>query len=225
MDAPWHGTWAVRPVGHFIGRGARAPSRCGPLITAPVRMPHPPTFFDSAAAFRAWLEANAANSAECLVGFWKVDSGRPSMTWPESVDQALCFGWIDGVRKRIDDQAYQIRFTPRKPASIWSAVNIQKFEQLTAAGRMTDAGARAYALRTADRSVVYAYEQPAEAELTAGELRDFKNNRTAWLYFEACPPSYRKVLLHWITSAKRPETRAGRLHKLMEASREGKRLR
>lgn len=187
--------------------------------------PSKPKFFASAAEFHAWLESHAATAPELLVGFWKVDSGRPSMTWPESVDEALCFGWIDSVRRRIDDHAYQIRFTPRKPTSIWSAVNIGKFEQLSAQGRMTEAGARAYAHRTEGKSVVYAYEQAAQSELTASEIRAFKRAKPAWAYFEACPPSYRKVLLHWVTGAKKTETRAARLQKLIEACKDGKRLR
>ncbi len=184
-----------------------------------------PRFFATAAEFRAWLDAHAGTATELLVGFWKVDSGRPSMTWPQSVDEALCFGWIDGVRKRIDDQAYQIRFTPRKPGSIWSAVNIAKVEQLRAAGKMTAAGESAAAHRTDARSVVYAYEQRQHAELTADEIRRFKKYKVAWTYFENCPPSYRKVLLHWVTGAKKPETRAQRLDKLIQASTEGQRLR
>ena len=184
-----------------------------------------PRFFASATEFRGWLESFAATKPEVLVGFWKVDSARPSMTWPESVDEALCFGWIDGVRKRIDDNAYQIRFTPRKPTSIWSAVNIEKFKRLTAEGRMTEPGTRAYAHRTDGRSMVYAYEQPAEAQLTAAEVRVFKKNKPAWVYFEACPPGYRKVLLHWVAGAKKAETRAARLQKLIEASSDGKRHR
>jgi uncharacterized protein YdeI (YjbR/CyaY-like superfamily) len=183
-----------------------------------------PKFFASAAKFRAWLALNAATAAELIVGYWKVDSKRPSMSWSESVDEALCFGWIDGVRKRIDDDSYQIRFTPRKQTSIWSAINIKKFEQLSREGRMTEAGVRAYSHRTEGKSVVYAYEQPTDAELSAAEIRDFKNHNAAWAHFETCPPSYRKVLLHWITSAKRPETREARLLKVIEASEAGKRL-
>jgi uncharacterized protein YdeI (YjbR/CyaY-like superfamily) len=160
-----------------------------------------------------------------LVGFHKVDSGRPSMTWPESVDEALCFGWIDGVRKRIDEHAYSIRFTPRKPASIWSAVNIAKFEQLSASGRMTPAGAAAFAHRTEAKSGVYAYEQADTAELSAAETRAFKRDKAAWKYFEATPPGYRKVILHWITSAKREETRASRFATFVQACAAGKRLR
>jgi len=184
-----------------------------------------PTFFASAQAFRHWLETNSATSPELVVGFYKVDSGRPSMVWSESVDEALCFGWIDGVRKRIDETAYQIRFTPRKSTSIWSAVNIAKFEQLQAQGRMTAAGAKAFAHRKADKSVIYAYEQERTAELSAEELRMFKQNQTAWTYFEATPPGYRKVLLHWVTRAKKAETRASRFATLMDACAAGKRLR
>ena len=187
-------------------------------------MSQTPSFFATAELWRAWLDKNAASSTEILVGFWKVDSTKQSMTWSQSVDEAICFGWIDGVRKRIDDQAYQIRFTPRKPASVWSAVNIKKVEQLTASGRMTESGLQAYSHRVQSKSVIYAYEQPAQAELTASELGDFMENKSAWTFFESCPPSYRKVLLHWITHAKKPETRQARLLKAIKASQVGKRL-
>ena len=184
-----------------------------------------PVFFATATAFRRWLAKNAATQRELLVGFWKVDSGQPSMSWPESVDEALCFGWIDGVRKRIDAGRYQIRFTPRKPDSIWSAVNIAKFEKLAAEGRMTDAGRAAFELRTAARSMVYAYEQAQVQELTGSENRAFADQPAAQAYFEGCPPGYRKTLLHWVTSAKRPDTRALRLQKLIAACAAGQRLR
>lgn len=184
-----------------------------------------PRFFETAGEFRAWLEAHAGTARELLVGYAKVGSGRPSMTWPESVDEALCFGWIDGVRKRIDDSSYSIRFTPRKPTSIWSAVNIAKFEQLVAQGRMTEAGAQAYARRTEARSVVYAYEQADTAELSAAERRAFQRERAAWRFFEASPPSYRKVILHWVTTAKRADTRAARFARLVAACAAGERLR
>ncbi len=147
------------------------------------------------------------------------------MTWSESVDEALCFGWIDGVRKRIDGMSYQIRFTPRKPTSIWSAVNILKFEKLQAEGRMTESGFHAYAHRKDSKSKVYAYEQAFESELAKEELIRFKKCKTAWAFFQACPPSYRKVVLHWVTSAKRTETRASRLQKLIDACADEKRLR
>ena len=184
-----------------------------------------PRYFATPAAFRAWLAKHAADEKELLVGFHKVDSGRPSMTWSESVDEALCFGWIDGVRKRIDEAAYSIRFTPRKAGSIWSAINIAKVEKLRAEGRMTPAGEAAFAQRTDEKSVVYAYEQAAASELSGAEIRAFKRDKAAWAYWEACPPGYRKTLLHWVTGAKREETRASRLATLVAACRDGKRLR
>lgn len=184
-----------------------------------------PRYFAAPAAFRAWLEQHAEHESELLVGFHKVDSGKPSMSWSESVDEALCFGWIDGVRKRIDEASYSIRFTPRKPGSIWSAINIAKVETLRAGRRMTPAGERAFAQRIADRSVVYAYEQTDVAQLTAAETQAFRRDAPAWAYWEGCPPGYRKTLLHWVTSAKRAQTRAARLATLIDACRDGKRLR
>lgn len=184
-----------------------------------------PRFFESALDFRAWLESHASIAGELLVGYHKVGTGRPSMSWSESVDEALCFGWIDGVRKRIDDDTYSIRFTPRKETSIWSAINIAKFDQLRAQGRMTPAGERAFANRTEARSAVYAYEQPATAELSPSELKTFRRSKQAWEFFEATPPSYKKVILHWVTTARRVETRAARLARLVEACAAGQRLR
>lgn len=184
-----------------------------------------PTFFATPRAFRTWLQANAATATELLMGFHKVDSGTPSMTWPQSVDEALCFGWIDGVRKRIDDVSYTVRFTPRKPTSIWSAVNIAKYRQLEADGRMTPAGAAAFAHRSEEKSVVYAYEQAETATFSADELRAFKRNKAAWTFFEATPPSYRKTVLHWVTGAKKDQTRATRFAQLVDACAASKRLR
>ena len=184
-----------------------------------------PTFFPNPEAFREWLDANAASVSELLVGFHKVGSGQPSMSWSESVDEALCVGWIDGVRKRIDDATYSIRFTPRKPTSIWSVINIAKVAQLQREGRMTPAGAAAFARRTEAKSAVYSHEQAETAELSPVELRAFERNKSAWLYFETAPPGYRKVVLHWITRARKPETRAARLVKLMDACAAGQRLR
>jgi len=183
-----------------------------------------PLFFDSAAAFRAWLAQHAATAPELLVGFWKVGSGRPSMSWSESVDEALCFGWIDGVRKRIDEQRYQIRFTPRRPGSIWSAVNLAKVEALIAAGRMQLAGLAVYEARDPAKQRVYAFEREQPAELSASELRQFRAAGAAWTYFEACPPGYRRVMLHWVCSAKRAQTRARRLAQLMEVCGRGERM-
>lgn len=184
-----------------------------------------PTHFTRAADFRAWLDVHAATAPELLVGYHKVASGTPSMTWPESVDEALCVGWIDGVRRRIDDTRYCIRFTPRRPGSIWSAVNISKVGALRAAGRMTPAGEAAFAARREDRSRVYAFERDAPAELDAAESRAFQAQATAWRFFEAQPPGYRRVVLHWVVSAKRADTRARRLLALVEACGRGERLR
>lgn len=183
-----------------------------------------PTFFATPADFRAWLEAHGERAAELVVGFWKVESGRPSMTWPQSVDEALCFGWIDGVRKRIDERAYLIRFTPRRPASVWSAVNVAKAETLIAAGRMQPGGLAAYAARLERKSAVYSYEQRNDPRLTAAETRAFRGARDAWSFFEACPPSYCKPMLYWVVSARKPETRQRRLGQLIEACRRRERL-
>ncbi|MBV7541432.1 YdeI family protein [Acidovorax sp. sic0104] len=183
-----------------------------------------PTFFATPAAFRRWLQQHAAQSTELLVGFHKVGSGRPCMTWSESVDEALCFGWIDGVRRRIDEHSYSIRFTPRKPSSIWSAVNIAKMEQLQAAGRMTPAGLAAFSHRKSDKSAIYSHEQAAAAELPAPQLREFQRHKKAWQFFEAAPAGYRKSMLHWVTSAKRAETRDSRFAQLLAASQAGERI-
>lgn len=183
-----------------------------------------PLFFDSPQAFRAWLELHAATTSELLVGFHKVATDKPCMSWSESVDEALCFGWIDGKRKRIDDQSYSIRFTPRKKSSIWSQINIDKMDNLRAQGRMTAAGELAFSYRTEQKSAVYSHEQETVASLTAEELTIFQANTAAWSFFAATPPGYQKVLLHWICSAKKAETRVSRLTKLMEASAAGKRM-
>ncbi len=184
-----------------------------------------PVFFATPKALRAWFMAHSATATELLAGFHKVDSGVPSVTWSESVDEALCVGWIDGVRRRIDDARYSVRFTPRKPTSIWSAVNIAKVERLREEGRMTAAGERAFACRLEGRSRVYAYEQADAAALSGAEQAAFKGDQAAWAYFEACPTGYRRTLLHWVTEAKRAETRRARLEKLMAACAAGKRLR
>jgi uncharacterized protein YdeI (YjbR/CyaY-like superfamily) len=183
-----------------------------------------PKFFKTPKHFHDWLTIHAATELELLVGFYKVGSGHPSMTWPESVDEALCYGWIDGVRKRIDDASYTIRFTPRKTTSIWSAVNINKFNDLQQQGRMTPAGEKAFSFRTEAKSRIYAFEQTDSAELSAEELSAFKREKAAWAYFEACPPGYKKQMLHRITTVKRAKTRAARFAKLVEACKIGKRI-
>ena len=183
-----------------------------------------PTFFATAALFGAWLRAHGTHEPELLVGFWKVGSGHPSMTWPDSVDEALCVGWIDGVRKRIDEQAYQIRFTPRRPGSIWSAINLAKVQTLLAQGRMQPAGLQAHAGRLAHRSAIYAYEQAQAAALNAAEAALFRCNTAAWAYFQACPPGYRQQMLHRIVTAKQAATRVRRLQQLMAACGRQERL-
>jgi uncharacterized protein YdeI (YjbR/CyaY-like superfamily) len=181
-----------------------------------------PTFFQTQADFRRWLETNQAREHELLVGFWKKGSGRPSIDWPEARDQALCFGWIDGVRHSLGEESYTIRFTPRRPGSLWSRVNLERFEALQAAGQMTEAGERAYAARK-ERTDHYSYES-APRELAPEEEKLFRSNEAAWADFGARPPSYRKMVLHWVTSAKKPETRARRLATLIEDSAAGRKI-
>lgn len=183
-----------------------------------------PTFFSTPQDFRQWLDKHYKDATELLVGFYKVGSGKASMTWPESVDQALCYGWIDGVRRTINSEVYSIRFTPRRPGSIWSAVNIAKMEQLTKAGLVKPAGLAAFEKRTESKSRVYAFEQEKTAELPEGLLSIFKANEPAWAFFEAQPPGYKKVTLHWITTAKQEKTKLQRLEKIIEASAQNKRL-
>lgn len=178
----------------------------------------PPTFFATAARFRVWLERHHETAVELLVGFYKVDSGLPSMSWSESVDQALCFGWIDGVRRARDEKSYTIRFTPRRPKSNWSAINIAKLADLERRGLMRDAGRAAAARRLETKSKVYAYEQRYQAKLDPADQRRFKHHRTAWAFFQRQPPSYRHTMVYWVASARKPETRAARLGRLVEAS-------
>jgi uncharacterized protein YdeI (YjbR/CyaY-like superfamily) len=180
-----------------------------------------PTFFPTEADFRRWLDANHETAPELLVGFWKKGSDKPSIDWPQARDQALCFGWIDGLRKSLGDDAYTIRFTPRRKGSIWSKVNVERFEALNAAGLMTSAGESAFEERK--KVGVYAYEK-ALTFLTSEEEAEFRKNRTAWADWEKRPPSYRRSALHWITSAKKLETRAKRLGELIAVSAEGRRL-
>jgi uncharacterized protein YdeI (YjbR/CyaY-like superfamily) len=179
--------------------------------------PQTPRFFPTAAAFAAWLRKNGSTERSLIVGYYKVDSGKRSMTWPESVDEALCAGWIDGVRKRIDENAYQIRFTPRRATSIWSTVNIARAKALIAAARMQPAGLAAFKRRTERQSNVYAYEQEQHGELTPAETRRFKRDKAAWTTFEALSPSRRRVLVFWVVSAKQAATRERRLAKLMSS--------
>ena len=183
-----------------------------------------PNFFATPAEFRAWLEAHHASVKELWVGFYKKDSGKPSITWPESVDEALCFGWIDGLRKSIDDASYKIRFTPRKPRSTWSAVNINRVAELTQTGRMYPAGLKAFAERTEDKSVIYSYEQRKLAELDPAAEQQFRANQAAWEFFQTQPAGYRNTAIWWVVSAKQEATRQSRLAKLIEDSEYGRTL-
>lgn len=183
-----------------------------------------PTFFPTAADFRAWLEAHAETATELVVGFYKRGSGLPSLDWPESVDEALCYGWIDGVRTRIDDKAYKIRFTPRKEKSTWSAVNIARVQVLMQEGRMRPAGLAAFERRSEERSRIYAYEQQEEVELTPSEEVAFRHHPEAWDFFQRQGPGYRRRCIWHIHSAKKAETRQVRLQRLIEASARGESL-
>ena len=183
-----------------------------------------PRFFATPAAFRAWLHANHARETELTVGFHKKDSGKPSITWPESVDEALCYGWIDSVRRALDADSYTIRFTPRKPTSIWSNVNIAKVNALLQAGRMMPAGLAAWERRSPDKSGVYSFERQEAAAFDAASQRLFRRNGPAWRYFQAQPPGYRRLATHWVVSAKRADTRERRLATLIDHSARGERL-
>jgi uncharacterized protein YdeI (YjbR/CyaY-like superfamily) len=181
-----------------------------------------PRYFASFDEWHAWLDENHVRAAELLVGFHKRASGRPSLTWPQSVDGALCFGWIDGVRKRVDDQRYTIRFTPRRERSIWSAINIRRVGELERLGLMREAGRAAFAKRDEKRSKVYSYEREAAAAFTPSETKRLKANAAAWKYFAAKAPWWRKAATHWVVSAKREETRDRRLAALIAESAAGR---
>ena len=183
-----------------------------------------PTFFSTSSALRTWLKQHASNATELIVGFHKKGCGKASITWPEAVDEALCVGWIDGVRKRIDDTAYQIRFTPRKTTSTWSAVNIARIADLNAQGRMQPAGLKAFAHRSEAKSRTYAYEQALSAALAPADEARFRKHKKAWAFFDAQPPGYRKLTIWRIVSAKQEVTLQKRLLQLIEASQSGLRL-
>ncbi|HEY6815688.1 MAG TPA: YdeI/OmpD-associated family protein [Croceibacterium sp.] len=181
-----------------------------------------PKFFATPADFRAWLTQHHASADELLVGFWKKDSGNPSVDWPQARDQALCFGWIDGVRKSMGPDSYTIRFTPRRLGSVWSKVNLERYAALKAEGALTAAGEAAFEAGKEERSH-YSYESETR-ELAEDETSQFKANAKAWEDWEKRPPGYRRVALHWVTSAKKPETRARRLAILIEDSAHGRKI-
>jgi uncharacterized protein YdeI (YjbR/CyaY-like superfamily) len=180
-------------------------------------------YFNSPPDFRNWLEANHQTSTELLVGFYKVGSGKCNMTWSEAVDEALCFGWIDGVKKSVDHERYTHRFSPRRRNSIWSLVNIKKVEQLTEAGRMREAGLYIFNSRKPDSSGIYSFEQK-NIQLSGELEKQFRDNKAAWEFFEQQPPSYRKAVIRHIMSAKQPATQQSRMLKLIAACMEQKRL-
>ena len=182
------------------------------------------TTFERPEDFRRWLERHHSSERELWVGYFKKSSGRASMTWPESVDEALCFGWIDGVRKRIDDERYMIRFTPRRVGSIWSTVNIGRVAVLTDEGRMRPAGRRAFEARREDRSGIYSHERRDEAVFSPAFEKRFRARKRAWAWFEAQPKGYRQNAIRWVMSAKREETRERRLATLIEDSAAGRRI-
>jgi len=181
-----------------------------------------PTFFATPADFRRWLDKNHRKAAELLVGFFKRATGRPSITWPESVDEALCFGWIDGVRRSIDASSYSIRFTPRRRGSTWSEVNVRRVAELSKRGLMRPAGLAAFAVRDEKKTALSSYERRSSARLAPDEERRFRADAKAWAYFQARPPWYRSTAVCWIVSAKKPETRVRRLKALIEDSRAGR---
>ena len=194
-------------------------------VEAPGAVPEKsaPTFFDSPAHLRKWFARNGATAGELIVGFMKVSTGKAGLSWPEAVDEALCVGWIDGVRHRLDDERYKIRFTPRKSGSHWSAVNIRRVAELQAQGRMQPAGLAAFAARTEARSRRASYEQGENVVFGDAELKLFRKHKAAWRFFESTPPGYRRRVTWRVVSAKRPETRAKRLAELIAASAEAKR--
>jgi uncharacterized protein YdeI (YjbR/CyaY-like superfamily) len=183
-----------------------------------------PIYFNSPAEFGAWLEEHHDSETELLLGYWKANTGKPSLTWSEAVDEALCYGWIDGVRRSVDDERHVQRFTPRKPSSTWSAVNVAKIEKLRAEGRMRPAGEAAFALRREDKTGIYSHEQAHDPVLAPDEEARLRANAEAWAFFQAAPPSYRNPALWWVIRAKKPVTRARRLATLIEDSAAGRRI-
>jgi uncharacterized protein YdeI (YjbR/CyaY-like superfamily) len=184
-----------------------------------------PTFFPTPADFRKWLEKHHEQAHELLVGFYKKGSGKPSITWPESVDEALCFGWIDGVRRTIDDESYSIRFTPRRARSVWSNVNTKRVAELARQGRMHRSGLEAFEARDPKRSGIYSFEQREKNQkLGATYAAKFRANRKAWAFFQAQPPGYQRLASLWVMSAKKEETKLRRLAEVIKDSAAGRRI-
>jgi uncharacterized protein YdeI (YjbR/CyaY-like superfamily) len=182
-----------------------------------------PIFFSNQLKFREWLKKHHADKTELLVGFYKVTSGKESMTWPQSVDEALCFGWIDGIRRSIDEKSYTIRFTPRKPTSIWSTVNIKKVKELSEKGLMQAAGLEAFGHRKEHKSAIYTYEnEPISLDKTFEN--QFKANKKAWKFFQSMAPSYKKTVIHWLMTAKQENTKRRRLEEVIRDSEAGSKI-
>jgi uncharacterized protein YdeI (YjbR/CyaY-like superfamily) len=190
----------------------------------PMASPPEPIFFASPQEFYDWLEEHHETESEVYVGIWKKHTGKPSLTWSQAVDQALCFGWIDGRLNRIDGDSHMQRFTPRKPGSNWSKINIRKVKDLTEAGLMRPAGLAAFERRRDDRSGVYSFERDGEAQLEPEQEARFRANEKAWEFFQAQAPWYKRTAIHLVVSAKRPETRERRLAQLIEDSAAGRRI-
>lgn len=183
-----------------------------------------PVFFATPGRFRQWLGKNHERAVELWVGYYRKDSDRPSLTWPESVDEALCFGWIDGIRKKVDDESYKIRFTPRRPKSTWSAVNIARIAVLMREAWVQPAGVAAFSRREESNSRKYSFENRESAKLTEADEREFRRDLAAWEFFQRQPAGYRRLTAWWVISAKRPETRRARLQRLIETSRARRRI-
>lgn len=190
-----------------------------------MKKPHQtgPVYFNDQNEFREWLEKNHNKESEIIAGYYKVGTGRPSMTWSESVDQAICFGWIDGIRRSVDNERYTIRFTPRRPGSIWSNVNLRKVEELKKKGLMKKPGLEVYNNRKEAKSGIYSFENEI-TRLDKKFEKIFKANKGAWDFFMRQAPSYQKTRTHWVMSAKQEATRLARINKLIKASGEHSRL-
>jgi uncharacterized protein YdeI (YjbR/CyaY-like superfamily) len=202
---------------------SRAPAKSGSKHEPTAAGLAEPLYFQTPEALRSWFRKHHARAAELVLGYWKVGSGEPSVTWPESVDEALCVGWIDGVRRRLDDQRYTIRFTPRRPGSVWSQVNVRRIGELVAAGRMQPAGLAVFAARGQAHERGYSFAD--RAEHFAPELEaSFREHASAWAFFEKQPPGYRRAAIHWVGNAKQEATKRKRLATLIADSAAGLRL-
>ncbi|HJZ11628.1 MAG TPA: YdeI/OmpD-associated family protein [Acidobacteriota bacterium] len=183
-----------------------------------------PRFFATPSPFRRWLEKHHDTTRELWVGFYKKNTGKPSITWPESVDAALCFGWIDGLRKSIDESSYRIRFTPRNPRSTWSAVNIKRVAELTEQGLMYEAGLKVFRERNPAKSDLYSYERRREVQLSKKYQQQLRSDKQVWSFFQSQPPWYQRTTAYWIMSAKREKTQVMRLAILIDCSRRALRI-